>query len=506
MADTDDRLGELRERWAADPSSRVFLQLAEEYRRLGRVAEAVEVLEKGLDYAPNHLSAQVALGRCRLELKEYQEAIRILERVIEKDPTQLVANKLLVEAYLNRHEFSRAAERLDHYALLNDGDPAIEVLRSRLEEGKRSREPLGSEESPFLLPVEGGAGHPNPEDPLDLLGVGGAPAPPKPNSAPDASEPRVSAPKEDPFPELGAPKDLEKYLGNSEKEEVFSLPRAKGAADSASIPVVSSAAEAVPIFPGTQSADPAAVGEGDVFGVGGAPTVPARESEESLFDLPSKSPAAPSPLAQEAAAEQAAPQQEAAEPFATPSALADSVKDRGDEAADAAPVFELPPAEVAEAVPPGPLAGLEAPLDSAELRTEAAEPSTSPETSGAAGIPEEEAPVSNLVGDEGPSAEKAPAAAPEGISNEAATLTLGRLYQSQGHQAEADRIFRAVLAREPNNTEARLALGLPAESPSFWTLTASDLLAGRDSEASAGLSERKATLLKNYLQRVRREA
>ena len=41
-----DRLTQLRSRWESDPSSRIFLQLAEEYRHQGRVREALEVLER----------------------------------------------------------------------------------------------------------------------------------------------------------------------------------------------------------------------------------------------------------------------------------------------------------------------------------------------------------------------------------------------------------------------------------------------------------------------------
>ena len=36
-----DRVNQLRQRWDADPSSRLFLQLAEEYRHLGRLKEAL---------------------------------------------------------------------------------------------------------------------------------------------------------------------------------------------------------------------------------------------------------------------------------------------------------------------------------------------------------------------------------------------------------------------------------------------------------------------------------
>ena len=42
------------------------LALAEEYRRRGHLAEALEVLQVGLSHHPGYLAAQVSLGRCWL--------------------------------------------------------------------------------------------------------------------------------------------------------------------------------------------------------------------------------------------------------------------------------------------------------------------------------------------------------------------------------------------------------------------------------------------------------
>ncbi|HEV3459500.1 MAG TPA: tetratricopeptide repeat protein [Thermoanaerobaculia bacterium] len=127
-----DRLTQLRTRWQGDPSSRIFLQLAEEYRHLGRVQDALEVLDTGLKEHPGYLSALVAKGRCLLELGDADKARGVLERVVQQDATQMVANKLLVRAYLETSEPERASQRLDLYSLLNDSDPEIEELRRRV--------------------------------------------------------------------------------------------------------------------------------------------------------------------------------------------------------------------------------------------------------------------------------------------------------------------------------------------------------------------------------------
>src|SRR5436309_6131703 len=136
-----DRLTQLKSRWDADPSSRVYLQPADGYRQQGRVKEALEVLDRGLKEHPGYLSALVAKGRCHLELGEPEPARAVLERVVKQDATQMVANKLLVRAYLDTSEPDRARERLDLYTLLNGSDPEIEELRRRLRSMDRPAAP-----------------------------------------------------------------------------------------------------------------------------------------------------------------------------------------------------------------------------------------------------------------------------------------------------------------------------------------------------------------------------
>lgn len=127
-----ERLNQLRQRWERDPKSRAFLQLAEEYRRAGRLPDALHVLKAGLEEHPTYLAAQVALGRCLVETDAPDAAIEILERAVARDPAQLVANKLLVEAYLAKGQAGKARERLDLYKLFNDRDAEIEPLEARI--------------------------------------------------------------------------------------------------------------------------------------------------------------------------------------------------------------------------------------------------------------------------------------------------------------------------------------------------------------------------------------
>jgi tetratricopeptide (TPR) repeat protein len=212
-----DRLTQLRAKWEADPTSRVFLQLAEEYRHIGRVKDGLAVLDRGLKEHPGYLSALVAKGRCHLELGEGEAARAVLERVVKQDATQMVANKLLVRAYLETGDPGKARERLDLYTLLNDSDPEIEELRRRIRSMDRpapAEETRQMDADPFSL------------EPVTRRPVAAAdvfdfePAPP-PSAA--REEPEPDAPPDDLFPGLSSRDSLRRYLEGLGAEGLFSF-------------------------------------------------------------------------------------------------------------------------------------------------------------------------------------------------------------------------------------------------------------------------------------------
>jgi tetratricopeptide (TPR) repeat protein len=88
----------LENRLAADPASKVFVPLAEEYRKAGEIDRAVELLRSGLEKDPEYAAAEVALARALLQKDEREECRRILTRVTRRVPDNLLAEKLLSEA------------------------------------------------------------------------------------------------------------------------------------------------------------------------------------------------------------------------------------------------------------------------------------------------------------------------------------------------------------------------------------------------------------------------
>jgi tetratricopeptide (TPR) repeat protein len=100
----NQRLEELKRRVQRDPASISFAALAEEYRRLGRLEEAVEACRAGLQRHPAYVSARVTLGRALMEMGDFDSAAGELEQVLRVAPENLAAIRALADIHRRRGE------------------------------------------------------------------------------------------------------------------------------------------------------------------------------------------------------------------------------------------------------------------------------------------------------------------------------------------------------------------------------------------------------------------
>jgi tetratricopeptide (TPR) repeat protein len=125
------RIEELEKRLAADPNSRMFVQLAEEYRKAGMLDQAIDCCEKGLKKHPQYPSARVALGRALLEAGSFDRASAEFEAVLKQVPDNILAHKFLGETY---HRLGRLEEALKKYKVASTLAPEDTELGDRIQE------------------------------------------------------------------------------------------------------------------------------------------------------------------------------------------------------------------------------------------------------------------------------------------------------------------------------------------------------------------------------------
>lgn len=100
----ESRIEALKRRLQKDPGSIAFAQLAEEYRRAGRLRDAIDVCRSGLAMYPGYLSARVTLGRALLESGDVGGGERELSEVLRAAPDNLSAVRALADIHRRRGE------------------------------------------------------------------------------------------------------------------------------------------------------------------------------------------------------------------------------------------------------------------------------------------------------------------------------------------------------------------------------------------------------------------
>ena len=171
------RIEELEKRLAADPNSRMFVQLAEEYRKAGMLEQAIDCCEKGLKKHPQYPSARVLLGRALLEAGSFDRASAEFETVLKQVPDNILAHKFLGETY---HRLGRLDDALKKYRVAGTLAPEDTELVERIQEvqAELAGGPRTAPPSQPAAPAPSPAAAPAP--PAAPRAPGAAAAPPKP--------------------------------------------------------------------------------------------------------------------------------------------------------------------------------------------------------------------------------------------------------------------------------------------------------------------------------------
>jgi tetratricopeptide (TPR) repeat protein len=151
MADpgAEGRIRELKRRITQDPTSPLFMALAEEYRAAGHLPEAVRILEKGVNTYAGYVSARVALARAYLEVGRTEESITMFSRALASDPGNLVAARSLAEIHLSRGDRIEGIKKYKLYRALS-GDRSVDEIIVKI-----GAELTGSPEAPKEPPPQG---------------------------------------------------------------------------------------------------------------------------------------------------------------------------------------------------------------------------------------------------------------------------------------------------------------------------------------------------------------
>lgn len=392
------RIEELEKRLAADPNSRMFVQLAEEYRKQGLLENAIEICEQGLTKHPQYPSARVALGRALLETETFDRASEEFEAVLAQVPDNILANKFLGETY---HRLGRYDEAIQKYQIAQTLAPEDTELEEKIVAVKAEQAGGGAPAPAVPEPADETA----PADPAEYTSQRAAAPGTDAPLEPTLVDARPVAPEAPPSPAPGP---------TEAPAEEPSLAPAEAADPSADEP-----AELAPI-PLVEVDEPMVLeSASESYARAGAPVPDPAPPEPVPLVSPAEPPAMP-PAAMEPPNVEPPPLEPP--PLVEPAALEPPPMEP--------PSMEAPPVES----PPPP------PLEEASEAMPVVEPLP------VESLPVEPLPVEPAVPSERP-AEPTPAA------DTIETPTMAELYASQGHFDKAVLVYRNLLRRDPNETQ-----------------------------------------------------
>jgi tetratricopeptide (TPR) repeat protein len=118
------RIDELRKKFDENPR-RYFAPLANEYRKVGDLEQAVFICQEYLPQQPGHMSGHIVFGQTLFAMGRFDEAKSVFETALSLDPENLIALRHLGD--IARHTGDIAAAR-NWYQRVLEADPRNEEI------------------------------------------------------------------------------------------------------------------------------------------------------------------------------------------------------------------------------------------------------------------------------------------------------------------------------------------------------------------------------------------
>jgi tetratricopeptide (TPR) repeat protein len=96
-SELQNEIEKLERKHAENPEGRYFVPLANDYRKMGDLERAEELLREGIAKHPEYLSAHIVMGRCLADRGANLEAAEEFSYVLSMDPQNLIALRSLGE-------------------------------------------------------------------------------------------------------------------------------------------------------------------------------------------------------------------------------------------------------------------------------------------------------------------------------------------------------------------------------------------------------------------------
>lgn len=105
---TAETIDKYQAEYDKNPRSKVFAPLADGYRKLGHLNQALVIVKNGLNFHSDFSGGHVVLGRIFADMGQADKALAAYFKATELDQNNILAHKLLAESYLEAREIKKA--------------------------------------------------------------------------------------------------------------------------------------------------------------------------------------------------------------------------------------------------------------------------------------------------------------------------------------------------------------------------------------------------------------
>jgi tetratricopeptide (TPR) repeat protein len=120
------------ERLARDPESLAFAQLADLYRKAGRIDAAINLCRDGLQRWPHYTTARLILAKSLLADGQLDPALAEVNAILQTTPKDVQCHRLAAEVHRRAGRLDAAVSHLEEAVGLDPGDRESTVLLSLL--------------------------------------------------------------------------------------------------------------------------------------------------------------------------------------------------------------------------------------------------------------------------------------------------------------------------------------------------------------------------------------
>ena len=146
------RIDELKKKFDENPR-RYFAPLANEFRKVGEIEQAIMICEEFLPQQPGHMSGHIVYGQALFEAARLDEARTVFETALTLDPENLIALRHLGDIAKSQGDLDSARRWYDRVLEADPRNDEIQALIASLDETPAAVAPAETAPEPVSAPV-----------------------------------------------------------------------------------------------------------------------------------------------------------------------------------------------------------------------------------------------------------------------------------------------------------------------------------------------------------------